>query len=268
MATRLPPNQGYDRSSRQLSRAMLNNPLRDFLADLAYRDRVEHYDDFLVDTINLDAYAVAQSQTSTSFAVAVGRNGTIAGTTAATTTASVSLITAANWYGDANCSFEARLKINSIANTWIIEGGLIDAVPGSSGPGIADIDTATGATMTSGALFHINTAQTHANAAFGTIGDFTGQTFATTLLTSGFTAPAADTYFTVKVQLVNVAASKSMAYLWINGKRVAAHDTASAGAVDGSQGLAGWIYLQSVSANAKVLTVDYLRLAQDRNATE
>lgn len=267
MPSRAPSLRGYNRSTHQLSRSQLGNPLRDFLADLATRDRVELFDDFLGDTINLDNYAVAQSQTSGNFAIAVGRNGTIAGSSAAVTTASVSLITAANWYGDANASFEARLKINTVASTFIIEGGLIDAVPGSSGSGIADIDTATGATMTCGALFHINKDATHTGFAFGTIGGFTGQTFATTLVTTGFTTPVADTYLTIEVQLVNVAASKSMAYLKINGKRVAAHE-ASAGAVNGGQGLAGWIYLQSVAAAAKVLTVDYIRLAQDRNATE
>lgn len=267
MATRVPPSQGYDRSERQLSRYLLSNPLRDFLKDLAIRDRVVFDDDFLGDAINLDNYAVAQSQTSTSFAVVVGRNGTIAGTTAAVTTASVSLVTPIIWYGDANCSFEARLKINTVANTWIIEGGLIDAVPGSSGPGIADIDTATGATMTCGALFHVNNNQTHAGIAFGTIGGGSGQTFATTLVTSGFTTPVADTYLTIKVQLINIASGKSAAYLWVNGRQVASH-VAAAGAVKGDQGLAGWIYLQSISANAKVLTVDYLRMAQDRNASE
>lgn len=273
MPYRMPPERGYDRSSRLLGRSLLGNPLRDFLADLATRDRVEFYDDFLGDTINLDNLALAQSQTSTNYAVAVATGGTISGTTASVTTASLSLITPAIWAGNNNASFECRMKVNTVASTWIMEAGLIDAVPGSSGPGIADIDNpgGTGATMTCGALFHINNAATHTAFAFGTVGGFTGQTFVTTLLTTSVSpiiTPVADTYLTVKVQLLTDPdeTGKSKAYLWINGRLVASHDTTAAGHVNGQQGLAGWIYFQTVAAAVKIHTIDYIRIAQDRSA--
>ena len=66
-AKRLPPSRGYDQSTAQLSRSQLNNPLRDFLADYAKRDRIELFDDFLGDTINLDNYAVAAAGTGVAF---------------------------------------------------------------------------------------------------------------------------------------------------------------------------------------------------------
>jgi hypothetical protein len=266
MPNRVPPSTGYDLSDRQLSRSSLNNPLRDFLANYARRDRVTHFDDFLGDTVDLNNYAVVKQGTGVAFAISAATNGTIiASTETGVVTSPVSLVTPAIWSGNHNASFEARLKINTIASTYIMEAGFIDAVPGSAGPGIADIDTATGATMTSGALFHINTAQTHAGIAFGTNGDFTGQTFATTLLTSGFTAPVANTYLTVKVQLLTAPGEtgKSKAYLWVNGKLRATHAPA-AGAVDGQQLLAGWLYLQAVASGALVYTCDYIRISQDR----
>jgi hypothetical protein len=246
---------------------MLNNPLREYLTDLSTRDRVTFFDDFVGDTIDLNNYALAQSQTSVNFTVAVARNGTIVGTAVGVSTASISLVTPAIWYGDSNATFEARLKINTVASLFVIEAGFVDGVPGTAAAAIADIDTATGSTMTCGALFAFNNSQTHTAAAFATIGGFTGQTFATTLLTTGFTTPVADTYMTIKVQLQNIADSKSAAYLSLNGRQVAAH-TAANGAVNGGQGLAGWIYLQTITTVAKLLTVDYIRIASDRFAAE
>jgi hypothetical protein len=267
MPNRMPPDRGYDLSYHQLGRTEMHGSLRDFLRSYATRDRVVFYDDFTGDAINLDNYALAQSQTSVTHVAAAVLNGVIQGTVVATTTASLSIVTPAIWSGNNNASFEARFKVNTVASTFILEAGFIDAVPGSSGPGIADIDTATGATMTSGALFHFNNAATHTGAAFGTIGDFTGQTFATTLLTTGFTTPVADTYMTVKVQLLTNPGetSKTKAHLWINGKLRASHAPA-AGAVDGAQLLAGWIYIQAVAAAAKIHYVDYIRIEQYRAA--
>ena len=267
MPNRVPPERGYDLSYQQLNRTGLHGPLRDFLRSYARRDRVVMEDDFVGDTINLDNYALAQSQTSVTHVHAAALNGIIQGTVVATTTASLSIVTPAIWAGNNNASFEARFKVNTVASTFILEAGFIDAVPGSAGPGIADIDTATGATMTCGALFHFNNAQTHTGIAFGTIGDATGQTFATTLMTTGFTTPVADTYMTIKVQLLTNPGEtgKTKALLWVNSKLRATHAPA-AGAVDGTQLLAGWLYVQAVAAAAKIHYVDYIRIEQDRAA--
>lgn len=269
MPNRMPPERGYDTSYQQLSRTQLYGPLRDFLKHYARRDRVVLYDDFLGDTIDLNNYALATSQSSVTHVASAALNGVIQGTVVATTTASLSIVTPAIWSGNNNASFEARFKVNTVASTFILEAGFIDAVPGSAGPGIADIDTATGATMTCGALFHFNNSQTHTGIAFGTIGDGSGQTFATTLLTTGFTTPVADTYMTVKVQLMTAAGEtgKTKAHLWVNGVRRASH-TPAAGAVDGTQLLAGWLYVHAVAAAAKIHYVDYIRIEQDRAALE
>lgn len=274
MPNRLDPARGYDRSNYQLGRSQLNNPLRDFLRDIAVRDRVAFFDDFLGDTIDLNNYAVVKQGTGVAFALAVATNGTIqASTETGVVTSPVSLISPAIWAGNNNASFEARFKINTVATTYIMEAGFIDAVPAAAGPGVADIDLiagGTGATMTCGALFQIATNQTHTSVAFVTAGGFTSQTLASTLITaatSGFTTPAAATYLTVKVQLLTNSGEtgKSKAYCWINGKLLAKHE-AAAGAVNGQQGLAFWFYGQAVASNALVYTIDYIRVSQDRFA--
>jgi hypothetical protein len=261
----LNPFRGYPRSDAQLAKYGLSNPQRDFLKYSATRDRVVFFDDFLGDAINLDFYALAQSQTSTNFAVAVAESGTIAATTAATTTASVSLVTPAIWKPDRNLEIEVRLKVNTVASQ-IIEVGLVDGVPGSDAPAVTDIDVPTFA-GTNAAIFQINTAQTHAGFAFATLGAFTGQTHATTLLTtsnSPITGPTANTFFTVNIQTITNVTGKSMAYCWVNGQLVAKHDTAAAGHINGQQALAFWIYFQTIAAAAKIPTIDYIWISADR----
>lgn len=259
---------GYQLSDAQLAQYQLQNPQRRFLEWGAMRDYVVLADDFLGDTINLDNYAVAASGTGTAFAATVARSGTISATSANVDNASVSLITPAMWFGDANPILEVRLKV-SVATSINLEVGFIDVVPGSSAAGITDIDVPTFA-ATNCALFHMDTDQTHAGFAFGTIGDFTGQTVATTLLTSGFTVPTADTFFTVAVQLLTNSGEtgKTKAALFLNGKRRATHASAAAGHVNGQAGLAAWVYLRTRAAATPVITVDYIRIRADRGATE
>lgn len=276
MPNRMPPSRGYDQSTNLLSRSNLQNPLRHFLADYASRDRVVFFDDFAGDAINLDSYAVAASGGGTAFAysaTATTLTGAtvVLGTTTATAAATVTLITPPVWYGAANASFEARLKINTTADMFI-EAGFVDAAPGSNAPAVTDIDTPT-LVATNAALLTIDTTQTHNLFAFATIGDDTGQTVATTLFTAatqGVTAPTADTFFTVKVQLLTDPdeTGKTKAYCWVNGKLVASHHTDLDGYVKGTLGLAGWICVGSRTNAARLGTIDYIRMSQDRGATE
>jgi len=264
------PERGYTRSTAQLSRSMLNNPLRDFLRDLAVRDRVTSFWDFK-DIDDVNDFTMAQTQTSTNFTSVADQVGVLQATTANTTTASVSMVTKQAWGGNSNVTWEARFKLNTVATTFIIEGGLVDAAPATGASFVTDIDTA-GATAasfsgTNGTVFGIWNNQTHTGLAFASIGSFTSQTVATTLLTTGFTTPVADTYITAKIQLLTDPdeTSKTKAYLWVNGKLRAQH-AAAAGAVNGATNLFGWFYLQTVAAAVKIPTIDYMRLSQDRFA--
>lgn len=273
MPNRLPAAQGYELSDQQLSRGGLNSSLRDFLRHLAKRDRVNEFYDFVSwgETAN---FTLAQTQTSTNFTVIDGLGGVMAGTTANTTTASISAVGKTRFNGNNNCLFEARLKINTVAATFIVEAGFVDAAPATGASFVTDIDTAgaTAASMvgTNGAVFGIWNNQTHTSIAFASVGSFTSQTVASTLITAAtasFTTPAADTYLTVTVLLLTNAGQtgRSRAYCWVNGILRARHEVA-AGAVNGQIALYPWVYFQTVSAAARIMTVDYVKVSQDRAA--
>lgn len=269
----LPP--GYELSDYQLSRASLKNPLRDFLRHLSKRDRVSTFYDF-ENWGEAANFTMAQTQTSTNFTVIDGAGGVLAGTAVNTTTANISAVGKTRWLGNNNCMFEARLKVSTVASTFIIEAGFVDGAPATGASFVVDIDTA-GATAasqvgTNAAVFGIWNNQTHTSFAFASVGSFTSQTVATTLITaatSNFTTPVADTYLTVRVLLLTNPGEtgKSKAYCWVNGKLRASH-TAAAGAVNGQAALYPWLYLQTVSATTRVLTVDYVWMSQDRSALQ
>jgi hypothetical protein len=273
MASRVPASQGYDSSNRQLARSQLGNPLRDFLKNLATRDRVHTMFDF-VDWGETANFTLAQTQTSVNFTVIDAAGGVMAGTAVGVTTATISAIGKTRFTGSMNCDFEARWKINTVASTYIVEAGWVTAAPATGAAVVLDIDTA-GATaaaysVTNAAILGIWADQTHASFAAASIGSFTGQTVATTLLTASnslITAPSADTYVTVRVLLLANETGKAHAYFWLNGKLVASHAPA-AGAVNATVALYPWFYVQAVAATARIPTVDYIRLAADRGATE
>lgn len=271
MPNRLPPARGpYELSNAQLSRSMLNNPLRDFLRNLAKRDRVDQFIDF-TDWGDAANFTLAQTQTSTNFTVVDGLGGVLSGTTANTTTANISMVGKTRFSGNNNCMFEARFKVNTVASTFIIEAGWVDAAPATGASFVTDIDTPS-FVGTNGAVFGFWNNQSHTSFAFGSVGSFTSQTVASTLVTaatSNFTTPVADTYITVKVLLLTAKneTGKSKAYCWINGILRASH-VAAAGAVNGQIALYPWFYLQTVAAAVKVPTVDYIWLSQDRHALE
>lgn len=268
----LPPTTGYDRSRYQLGRSMLKNPLRDFLRDLATRDRVSYVWDF-VDWGESANFTLAQTQTSVSFTVVDGPNGVMAGTAVGASTASISAIGKTQVIGNANPEIEIRWKVSTVVASYIVEGGWVNAAATTGASAVVDIDTPSFFTnVTNAAIWGIWTNQTHANFAFATLGSFTGQTVASTLLTasnSPITAPTADTYVTAKVLLLTDKdeTGKSKAYCWLNGKLVAQH-TAAAGAINGQAAVYPWIYIQGVTTVARIMTVDYVRVAWDRSPLE
>ena len=269
MPNRLPPRIGYDRSRALLSRSNLHNPLRDFLRDYATRDRVLQRFEFM-NWGDTASFTMAQTQTSVNFTVADGANGVMAGTAVATTTANISAIYKTQVLGNANPSVEIRWKLNTVATNYIVEAGFVNVAPATGASVVADIDVPSFyTTATNAAIFGIWTNQTHAGFAFASVGSFTSQTVASTLLTSGTTSPAADTYVTTKVLLLTDPdeTGKTKAYCWLNGKLVASHEVA-AGAINGQATIYPWFYVQAVSAAAKIATVDYIEIAHDRAALE
>jgi hypothetical protein len=270
MPNRLPPTRGYNLSDVQLGRGMLNSPLRDFLRNYAKRDRVGEFMDF-VDWGDAANFSVAQTQTSVSFTVVDGLGGVMAGTAVGASTASISAIGKTRFAGNNNCMMEVRWKVDTIAASYIGEFGFVNAVGTTGASAVVDIDTPSFFTnVTNAAVFGIWTNQTHANLAFATLGSFTSQTVASTLLTtsnSAITAPAVDTYITTTVLLLTDPdeTAKSKAYAWVNGRLVAKHE-AAAGAINGQAAVYPYVYLQGITTVARIMTVDYVYVTQDRAA--
>jgi hypothetical protein len=269
---RMPPSRGFYALPRTalLSRSNLYNPLRDFLADYAKRDRPQFLNDFK-DRNEVNNWTMAQTQTSVNFTAANDAVGVLAATAVATTTASVSMITKDPYIGNANVLFEGRFKVNTVATNFIMEFGLVDAAPATGASFVTDIDVPSFA-GTNGAVFGIWTNQTHTSIAFASVGSFTSQTVASTLITAataGFTTPVADTYITATLALLTDPdeTGKTKAYCWVNGVLRAKHEVA-AGAVNGQSSLFGWFYVQAVSAAAKIATIDYVYGSQDRVALQ
>jgi hypothetical protein len=270
MSNRPDPLAGYTRSAAQLSKEFLHNPLRTFLRDLAVRDRVVLFNDFK-DRNEVNNWTMAQTQTSTNFtAVTTEIVGVLQATTANTTTASVSMICKEPWQGNNNVTLEGRFKVNTVPSTFIIEFGLVDAAPATGASFVTDIDVPSFA-GTNGTVFGIWNNQTHTSVALASVGSFTSQTVASVLITAAtfnFTTPTADTYMTVKLQLLTNtgATSKTMVLAWLNGKLVAQQTTTAAGYVNGGANLFPWFYLQTVAAAVKIPTIDYVHVSQDRIA--
>jgi len=158
------------------------------------------------------------------------------------------------WNGDQNVGIMGRLKISVLTGGYNLEFGLIDAVPGTDGPGLADVDVPT-ATMTNGALFSIDVDQTLKTLSAATAGS-TFTTTATTLLAPAITALTADTYATFMIQLIGNAA-----YFYVNGILCASH---TGNKVEGGTLLAPWLYIRNRSVDAKTVTLDYVTAWMDR----
>ncbi len=270
MPNRMPPSRGYNLSSQQLGRSMLNNPLRDFLANYAKRDRVGHFFEFL-DWSETTSFTMGQTQTSVTFTAVDGIGGVMAGTAVGVSTASISAIGKTRFAGNNNCMMEVRWKVDTTVASYIAEFGFVNAAPTTGASAVVDIDVPSIFTnVTNAAVFGIWTNQTHANFGFATLGSFTSQTVASTLLTttnSAITAPTADTYVTVNVLLLTDPdeTAKTKAFAWVNGRLVASH-TPAAGAINGQAAVYPWIYLQGITTVARIMTVDYCYVTQDRAA--
>lgn len=273
MPYRMPSVRGYDRSTFQLGRTQMQGPLRDFLKDLARRDRVTEFFDF-TNWTDTTSFTMAQTQTGVVFTAVDAAGGVMAGTAVGVSTANISAIFKTRMIGNQNPEVEFRWKINTVVTSYIVEAGFVDAAPTTGASVVADIDVPSFfTTTTNAAIFGIWTNQTHANFAFATLGSFTSQTVASTLMTtlnSPITAPTADTYVTVTVGVLTDPdqTGKSKAYAKVNGRLVAQHDSAAAGHVNGQSAIYPFINVQTVTTVARIFTVDYCRISHDRAALE
>lgn len=262
MASPQVPNSGTLLEQRYVDRAAgaRNSPLNRYLTRFASHSTRYFRDDFEVDTINLDNYALGNGAgaSAVAFAIAVVEGGTIIGTTGTANgvTASESLIMPLTWYGDRNAGMEVIFKPSALTEIKV-EVGFIDAVPGSNTAGINNIATPT-FFAADGALFLFDHTGSTTTCGFYTVGSTTGQPDAVTAVTSTLSSTV---WNRVRVQLIG-----NNAMCWMNGQLVANHQTDADGYVEGGVALAPWIYLRANSAATKSLSVDQIEVWAERPA--
>lgn len=232
--------------------------LKQWMRHLAKYDVATMYHEFADVTVANLGWAVANSGGASAADLALPatkvKNGGATILPGTTDNGSASAIHHITWNGDSNCGIMGRFKISVLTGGYNLEFGLIDAVPGSNGPGIADVDTPT-ATMADGALFTIDVDQTLKTFSAATAGtSFT--TTATTLASPALTALSADTYATFMIQMIGNAA-----YFYTNGTLCASH---TGDKVEGGTLLAPWLYIRNRDTTAKTVTLDYVYAWQDR----
>jgi len=275
MAKNLMPTGRLFLSDAEVEEVARSKSLYRFLSMYAKGSRTFDFFDFTENAAIADyPFAVANSAGTGAASFAIPstkvKNGVITGAPGTTDDGSISLIGQLIHRGADNAGMEARIRVDVVASDQNnIEVGFIDAVPGSNGPGVSDVDTPA-ATFTNGAVFTIDGDQTLKTLAAVSKGNAASQGVVATSMASvasPLTAFTADQYVTFSVQLVQAGSSSSIAQalFFINGVLVANHSPA-AGAVNGATLLAPWIYHRTRNTTAKVLTVDYIARWGDRNA--
>lgn len=255
------PPVGFPLSRAELRKELQKGPLYEFL-DYQTRDMFTTFDDFGGDTINLDMYAVANGAGSgaASFAITVAEDGWIRATTgtAADDTTTCSLIGPKNYYGDRNCGIEMRVRPITAVTETRIELGFVDVVPGSNKPVVNSLTTpSVNTSVVDAALFVYDNASSTTTTELVTIGG--SITAAKTAITMP-TAVTAATAFTVRIQVL-----ANRVTCWIDGARVASHDTGATDYIEGGNAVAPFALIRASNATSKSLDIDYIRTWKERN---
>ena len=255
------PQSGYPLSRAEIGKFTRKGPIQEFLDYLATRDVITVFDDFKQIAYDSNMWAVANGGGASvaSFAVLLGSNGSLRGTTGTGNgdTASASLIGPKNWYGDAYASVECKWTPITAVTETRIEIGFVDVVPGSTKPVVNVLATPS-----------VNTSVV--DCALDTY-DHTSTTTTNQLTTIGGSITAAKTTFTAPTAIAAATAVTSrillvanQAYLWRDGSPVVKHNTAATDYIEGGNGVAFWATVRASNATSKSLDLDYVRLTQER----
>lgn len=229
---------------------MGRNALRRFLSPYATRDIVRIYDDFTGLSLDTSKWAVANSggAGAANFAINTQAGGVVRGATGTTDNGSQSMVGPVILAPNKNIFMECRFKYDVVTGV-NFELGLIDAVPGSNGSGVSDVDTPA-VTMTSGAVLQMDTDQTLTAMAFVT-GDASAAASAATTTT---TVPVAATYMTVRIETRGAYAK-----CWVNGVEEATLAGPTAGTL-----LAPWVYSRTRNTTTHLMDIDYIHVWCER----
>lgn len=243
---------GHPLSDAELNKVKGDGVLRRFLELYASASRVRHFDDFLVDTINLDHYAVAAGATATTWAVSVAANGMIRGSTGTTAaTSGLQIITPKIYYGDNNAGFEIRFK-SSLVEDFRLELGFVNALPSVNTTVVNSLSTPSFNTSVDTAMYVYDEASDTVTMGLYGQGNATPADNKTAFTTN---ALAADTWTRVRLQLVG-----NDGFLWVDGKLVAS----KASLTEGGNAQAFAVSIKNASTVDQAVDIDYIHIWSDR----
>ena len=237
------------------------SPIFEFLERYATPSNTRFFDDFLGDAINLDYYAVANGGGAAvaSYAITTASDGWIRATTgtANDATASASLITPVQWYGDQNAALEIRWRPITAVTETRIEMGFVDVVPSSNASIFNSLTTpSVNASVVDCAAYAYNHTGSTTTNILGTIG--TSITAAKSTLTMP-TAVAATTKNIIRIQMI-----ANHVYIWVDGVPQTALNTGGTDYVEGGSALAIFSYVRANNATSKSHDMDYIEAVQER----
>lgn len=213
------------------------------------------FEDFLGDTLNTDLWAEKVDAGGNANAIVAGAaNGVVALATNATDNDLNAMYGAANWYGQQNCTIECRLKVNAITEVGVCFG-FTNAEPATDNHLVHMI--ASGTTVTDGT--NVTDAATFA---FDTDGSNDKWYLCTSKATSTVggaataLAPEANTYEVLKIMID----SSGNCHFFRNGVALGTR----AAAITATVALAPYFAVKNNNNTARLLTVDYVKLWQDR----
>jgi hypothetical protein len=243
---------GSPLSDAELNKVKADGVLRRFLELYASSSRVRHFDDFLVDTINLDHYAVAAGATATTWAVNVQENGVIRGVTGTTAaTSGLQVITPKIYYGDRNCGFEIRLK-SDVVEDIRVELGFVNALPSVNTTVVNSLATPSFNTSVDTAMYVYDEDTDVVTMGLYGQGNATPADNKTAFTTN---ALVAETYSRVRLQLVG-----NDGFLWVDGQLVAS----KASLTEGGNAQAFAVSIKNDSTTTQNVDIDYIHIWQDR----
>ncbi len=249
------PRVGNQLSESELRKFLSHGPKFSYLRFMSV-DCVHFFDDFLVDTINLDNYVVDAGATATAFAHSAASGGIIRGvhgTTAATS--GLRLLTPAIWLGDNNCGMEIRYRL-SVITEQRLEIGFGNAIPAVNTSVVNSLTTPTFNTLANGVVYVYDNASAVTTSGF--YSDGTGATAAAAKVATTTNRPVADTYQTVRIQTFG---NNNMAGLWVDGQLLVATST-----VLHEGGTSNIFFVDAKRSDTTDcnLDIDYIRIWQQR----
>lgn len=247
----------YIGGTRRLSRY---SEMPKMMLPLAWRDFVFAMDDFNDDTLNTFWTAVAGGGGASAAApvISVAEDGYIVFVTgtAGDDTASSSLISSANLYGDRNAGVQFGFKLPAAVTELRVEMGLVDVVPGSTKSVVDSLATPTvNTSVVDAAVYVFNHTSTTTTHELVTIGSSIA---AAKKVYSPPTAWGANEYHEVRIQLMG---NKVMCF--VDDIDIGEHNS-GADSIEGGSALAAWFRVAASNGTSKSALVDYVARWKDR----